>query len=176
MHPQAYRAVAEMARELNLHKPREAFLGGLGLDIGGVDVNGSARLHLRAVRTWVGLDIEPGPGVDVVHDATSWEGMEHMAGYYDVVLCTEVLEHVRNWRALVHNAGRVLRPGGHLILTCAGRGRTPHGARGDRRPALGEYYGNVESQDLQDVLKRHFSDWSVRYNPKPGDLYAWGRA
>lgn len=176
MHPEAYRAVARMARECNLELGRPAPERLYGLDIGGVDVNGSARGLLKAVQHWHGLDVEAGPGVDLVVDATDSHAMRPFHGRYDVVLCTEVLEHVENWAALVKNAARCLVPGGYLVLTCAGRGRTPHGARGDRRPALGEHYGNVESQDLQAVLQREFQDWGVRYNPKPGDLYAWARA
>jgi len=39
-------------------------------------------------------------------------------GQYDVVLCTEVLEHVVNWLAAFANLSRLLAPGGRLILTC----------------------------------------------------------
>lgn len=175
MHPEAYRAVAEMARELNLTRAATAWHL-KGLDIGGTDVNGSARGLLSAVRTWVGLDIEPGPGVGIVADATdSHAMMPHQSGY-DVVLCTEVLEHVEDWPAIVRNAAKCLRSGGLLVLTCAGRGRTPHGARGAKRPAEGEHYANVEAQGLERAFRREFREWTVRYNPKPGDLYAWGRA
>lgn len=175
MHPQAYRAVARMARELGLDRGRPAPERWWGLDIGGVDVNGSARHWLSAVTHWHGLDVEAGPGVDIVADATSIPDMYPFREAYDVVLCTEVLEHVEDWPAVVRNAAWSLKPGGVLVLTCAGRGRTPHGARGARRPAPGEHYGNVESRDLQRELMRSFADWGISYNPKPGDLYAWGR-
>ena len=36
---------------------------------------------------------------------------------FDVVLCTEVLEHVPEPIAVVHELGRILKPGGKLILT-----------------------------------------------------------
>lgn len=174
MHPEAYRAVAYMARELNLTRAATAWRLS-GLDIGGTDVNGSARGLLSAVRTWAGLDIEPGPGVQYVADATDSHAMMPHQGGYDVVLCTEVLEHVEDWPAIVRNAAKCLRSGGHLVLTCAGRGRTPHGARGAKRPAEGEHYANVEWSVLELEMGKAFSQWSTRYNPKPGDLYAWGR-
>ena len=43
-----------------------------GLDIGGRDVNGTAR-DWFANTYWRGLDIRPGPGVDIVADATTWQ-------------------------------------------------------------------------------------------------------
>ena len=38
-------------------------------------------------------------------------------GYFDAILCTEMLEHVPNPIAIVGELGRLLRPGGTLILT-----------------------------------------------------------
>lgn len=37
--------------------------------------------------------------------------------YFDVVVCTEVLEHVYEYEAVIRELKRVLRPGGRLILT-----------------------------------------------------------
>ncbi|MEO7913180.1 MAG: class I SAM-dependent methyltransferase [Roseiflexaceae bacterium] len=39
------------------------------------------------------------------------------AGGYDVVVCTEVLEHVGAWRELLARGGELLRPGGTLIVS-----------------------------------------------------------
>jgi SAM-dependent methyltransferase len=36
---------------------------------------------------------------------------------YDVVVCTEVLEHVENWQPVVRAMCRLLKPGGTLIIT-----------------------------------------------------------
>jgi len=36
---------------------------------------------------------------------------------FDVVTCSEVIEHLENFRALLREAHRVLRPGGLLVLT-----------------------------------------------------------
>jgi len=48
-----------------------------------------------------------------VHDPTH----PIAAGGYDVVVCTEVLEHVGPWRELLTRAGELLRPGGVLIVS-----------------------------------------------------------
>jgi 2-polyprenyl-3-methyl-5-hydroxy-6-metoxy-1,4-benzoquinol methylase len=40
---------------------------------------------------------------------------------FDVVVCTEVIEHVADPHALLRETRRVLRPSGHLVLTCPSR-------------------------------------------------------
>ena len=37
---------------------------------------------------------------------------------FDLILCTEVLEHVADWNAAWANLSRLLAPGGKLIVTC----------------------------------------------------------
>jgi SAM-dependent methyltransferase len=51
---------------------------------------------------------------DVITDATrlALDGER-----FDIVFCTQVIEHVPEPRALVHESFRVLRPGGFLVLT-----------------------------------------------------------
>jgi SAM-dependent methyltransferase len=39
------------------------------------------------------------------------------AGGYDIVVCTEVLEHVAAWRELLTRGGELLRPGGLLVIS-----------------------------------------------------------
>jgi SAM-dependent methyltransferase len=64
---------------------------------------------------YVGLDVSPGPKVDVVvsPDGT-WPLPDHR---FDVVLCTQVLEHVRFTEHTLSEIHRVTRPGGNLILS-----------------------------------------------------------
>lgn len=64
---------------------------------------------------WLGLDMQPGDGVDVVGDVHKLP--EDWSSRFDTVVCSEVLEHVeRPWVALPELA-RVTKPGGHLIVT-----------------------------------------------------------
>ncbi|MEZ0346221.1 MAG: methyltransferase domain-containing protein [Infirmifilum sp.] len=61
-------------------------------------------------REYVGVGIEPGLFVDVLAPA---EGLVERFGEdsFDVVISTELLEHVREWRLAVSNMKRVLKPG-----------------------------------------------------------------
>jgi len=64
---------------------------------------------------WLGIDMQPGPGVDQVVDIHS--PPREWAGRFSGVLCSEVLEHVaRPWIAMpVLNT--LLRPGGWIVVT-----------------------------------------------------------
>ncbi|HZT01872.1 MAG TPA: class I SAM-dependent methyltransferase [Steroidobacteraceae bacterium] len=41
-----------------------------------------------------------------------------LEGQWDMVTCISVLEHVKDHRAAMRNMMRLVRPGGHLVLTC----------------------------------------------------------
>jgi SAM-dependent methyltransferase len=166
MHTEAYEAVATMRDAAGIG----AGAGCVALDLGGADINGTARAHFPGA-TWFGLDAEPGPGVDFVADACTWQPDRT----YDLVLCTELLEHVEEWQKCVLTAWWALRRGGHLILTCASDGRRPHGARGEMDPAPGEWYANVPPGPIEVLLDQVFAVSAVHYNPIPGDVYAWAR-
>lgn len=53
-------------------------------------------------------------GIDYLSDATA---LPVEAASFDVILCTEVLEHVPDPAAVVREFARVLKPGGRVILT-----------------------------------------------------------
>lgn len=59
-------------------------------------------------------DFCAGPGVDFVADVSA---MPFEDGSYDIVLNTQVLEHVRDPARVVRELTRVLKPGGNLFLT-----------------------------------------------------------
>jgi hypothetical protein len=167
MHPEAYDGLARQlaASGLTLDAPWRV------LDLGGRDINGSIRGLLPAAQ-WTGCDITPGPGVDIVHDATRpWPGT---FGRFDVVVCTEVLEHVEQWPALLGTAAGALEPGGPeaLFVTCASTGRPQHGASGAPLPEPGEWYANVPPDAVAVRLQELFRAAWVEYRGLPGDVYA----
>lgn len=121
--------------------------GGLGLDLGGRDVNGGVRGYWPAIR-WTGVDLHDGPGVDVVADCRDWTALPR----FDLVICTEVFEHVAGWGNIVSTAWRALVPGGTFVATAAGPRRKPHHFNGGGPPRPGEHYQNVHPVELQTVL------------------------
>lgn len=120
----------------------------VALDIGGRDVNGHCR-DLWPNTRWTVLDILDGPGVDVVADAADWAPDQ----LYDLVLCTEVLEHTPRWAQVVATAAEALRPGGRLVVTCAGPGWPEHSALADGPLQPGEYYANVSAHELDEAMR-----------------------
>lgn len=144
MHDEAYAYVAQVLADLDWADPPEV------LDIGGRDVNGTCRDLLPSNATYHVLDIRPGGNVHIVADAATWT--PHHS--YDLVLCTEVFEHTESWPAICATAYTALRPGGRLIVTCAGPGRGVHsGVDGEWRLLAGEHYANVGADELEAVLK-----------------------
>ena len=140
------------------------------LEIGAVDINGGVRDLFHPGCRWTGLDLAAGPYVDIVADAATWDPPRR----YDVVVCTEVLEHAEQWRGIVATCGRALRDGGLLLLTCAGPGRAPYGQHGDTLPAPGEWYGNVHPDDLADeVAEWAAPGWIVEQVGEDVQVRAW---
>lgn len=117
------------------------------LEIGSRDVNGNIRALFPGATRYVGVDISPGTGVDLVADAATL-CLDEM---FDVVVSTEVLEHTKHWRAIVARMIEHLAPGGRLIITAAGPGRSPHSMSGGASPAF-EWYENIEPADLAAAL------------------------
>jgi len=115
------------------------------LDLGARDVNGSLRPHVEAMRParYVGVDLEAGKGVDEVCDAGAVDRRFGEAAF-DLVLSTELLEHVRDWRAAVRAMKRVSRPGGTLILTTRSKGFRYHGYPHD--------FWRYETDDLRAIF------------------------
>jgi SAM-dependent methyltransferase len=114
------------------------------LDVGSRDVNGSPR-SLFEPRRYVGIDKVAGPGVDVVADASRPLPINDL---FDVALCLEVCEHEPLWRSVLWNAAALLAPEGRMIVTCATSPREPHSAIDGGPLRDGEYYENVEPDEL----------------------------
>lgn len=64
---------------------------------------------------WVGMDIEPGHGVDVIGDVERLP--RDLYGRFSGVLCSEVLEHVERPERAARGLFAALRPGGHVVVT-----------------------------------------------------------
>lgn len=66
------------------------------------------------VTTYIGLDMHEGEGIDLVSSVTDVPlGNESV----DTVLCSQVLEHVFDYQKGLSEIARVLRTGGHAIIS-----------------------------------------------------------
>ena len=161
MHELAYQWVQAHAHRV---PPRSRLL-----EVGALNVNGTTR-GLFQTCIWTGIDLLEGPGVDIVADAATYYPDEP----FDGVVCTEVLEHAKDPKAVVLNIGQVTKPGGVLILTCAGPLRDPHAADGSGPPHEGEWYENIEALDLRAWLQEAgFSKVTVNLADMDRDLRAF---
>jgi SAM-dependent methyltransferase len=95
------------------------------LDVGSAVVAAGHRSNREALTNpawrYVGLDIEPGPNVDVVvADPYDWREVE--TGSIDVVACSQVLEHTEFFWITILEIARVLRPNGLAFIVAPGAG------------------------------------------------------
>jgi SAM-dependent methyltransferase len=156
MHPDAYRFIAE-----TIGTPTRV------LELGSLDINGSPRaLVLRG--DWYGIDMQDGPAVNEVADASIWRSSRR----FDLVVCAEVLEHTDRIHDILATARHHLDPGGHLIVTCATHGRTPHSAIDGGTVRPDEHYANVDPIDLLHTVNTlGFTPLRFETHHDRGDLY-----
>lgn len=82
--------------------PPSVVAGRSVLEVGAGDVNGSVRPSIvaGAPASYLGVDVTPGPGVDRVLDVVQLVE-EFGSNAFDIVVSTEMLEHVADWRGAV---------------------------------------------------------------------------
>lgn len=121
------------------------------VECGGRDINGTVR-GLFTDAAYTSVDLASGPGVDVVGDFLDFQPDSPP----DVVVCLEVLEHVKKWSALIEHAADILAPGGQLVVTAAGPCRPPHSAVDGGEVRDGEWYQNIKPASLRTALSKRF--------------------
>ncbi len=153
------------------------------IEIGSYDVNGEMRSLFREtpLQEYVGVDLVEGPGVDIV----SLGHQVHLPPEsFDLALSAECFEHDQFWRLTFEAMVGLVRPGGWVVFSCAGKGRPEHGtSRSD--PALSpgtisrgfQYYKNLEAGDFEASfeLNSKFHLYQFIDNPDVFDLYFVGQ-
>jgi hypothetical protein len=141
------------------------------LDLGGREVNwDSPRVLFPGATSYTVLDVLPGPGVDIVADAATWDPDGRR---WDRVLAAELFEHTDQWPAICGTAFRALQPGGRFIVTTAAPGRPPHSGVYAGPLQFGEYYANVDPDRLREALQgAGFADIQIDVQPFPADVRA----
>jgi len=130
---------------------KEEFEGKRILEVGSKYVNGSVRPLIErfcSPKEYIGVDIEAGKFVDLILPA------EKLVEYFgpesfDVVIATELLEHVQDWRLVVSNLKEVLKRGGYMYITTRSYGYPLHTYPYD--------FWRYEIEDMQKI----FSDFEI---------------
>ena len=135
---------------------RDAYLGHLSatpltiLDVGSAavstDHSGYRPLFSTAQWRYVGLDVQPGPNVDmVVSDPYRWSELQDAS--VDVVISGQAFEHIEWPWLTIREIARVLRPNGIAAITAPSAGPVHRFPRDcwryypDGLPALAAYAG-----------------------------------
>ena len=84
------------------------------LEIGSYDVNGTVRELFPENKHYAGIDIVPGPTVDLLCNA---HDIPLEDASLDVILCAEMLEHDSSPQLTFKEIGRLLKPGGTLVIS-----------------------------------------------------------
>ncbi len=158
----------------------DAFMENKILEVGSLNINGSVRGFFFNAHEYIGCDVGPGPGVDVVCPG---EQLTYPDNYFDTSITTECFEHNPNWIQTFENMWRMTRPGGLIVMTCASEGRPEHGTS---RSDVGsspltvengqEYYRNLMEEDFHENfdMDARFDNPYFEYEPYAFDLYFRG--
>jgi len=93
---------------------------GTVVDVGARDVDGSVRSVCPPCLGYIGVDLEPGPGVDVVLEEPY--RLPFGDGSIDIVVCSSVFEHTEMFWLLFIEILRILKPKGLFYLNVPSNG------------------------------------------------------
>jgi len=168
----------------------EFFLNKKVLGVGTFNVCGTEDVFFENC-DYSGLDLAPGPGVDIVCPAQEYDAPDET---YDVIISCECFEHNPFYKETILNINRMLKPGGMFLFTCATLGRAVHGTKSlEEQSKLkyenwktmpnvsienwdNDYYKNLTEQDIRDVInvENIFSDFSFEVETNHCDLFFYG--
>jgi len=125
----------------------EEFTGKRVLEIGSKYINGNVRPLIERFlhpKEYIGIDVEPGKFVYLILPAEKI--LEYFSSEsFDVVIATELLEHIRDWRLVVNNMKMVLKNGGYVYLTTRSKDSPHHGYPYD--------FWRYEIEDMKEIFR-----------------------
>lgn len=160
------------------------------LGIGTFDVCGTEDSYFESC-DYQGLDLGPGPGVDIVCPAQDYDAPDES---YDTIISCECFEHNPFYSETIINAIRLLKSGGMFIFTCATTGRPVHGILSmeeeckkkfpdwktmpnvTRESWDNDYYRNLTESDIRNCvdIEKTFSSFLFEVEGNHHDLFFWG--
>jgi hypothetical protein len=177
MHTQAYDWLKKTRQRISYGAPV--------LEIGSIDINGSARELWGNLSPYVGVDIVAGKNVDYVVDFSDWNVINNRATHdglkhdFRTIICTEVLEHVDPKR-IIAAMYPYMADECAVVITAASIKRKPHSADGAPELKPDEYYKNVTPTLLHTLLHEYpiylrLEECDVILNEDHTDVYAFAR-
>ena len=168
----------------------EVFTDRKVLSIGAFEVNGTESDFFEHCN-YTGLDLGPGPGVDVVCPAQEYDAPDES---FDLIVSCECFEHNPYYKETIENSVRMLKPGGMFLFTCATTGRPLHGtayleeesrknyADWKTMPNVvrenwdNDYYKNLTEADIRECMipEDIFESFEFEVEENHCDLYFWG--
>lgn len=163
------------------------------IDFGSLDINGNNKVLFENC-DYTGVDIGPGPNVDIICVCHEFPGIE----LYDVVCSTEMFEHDMYWESSLKRMYQLTKRKGLLFFTCKSTGSGEHGTANREpgsspwtslRPEWKNYYRNVSHDDVVQLWGEEFKQgqmfseyhFSTYHHYEPGDpvlkymdLQFWG--
>jgi SAM-dependent methyltransferase len=138
-----------------------------------------------------GLDLGPGPGVDIVCPAQEYDAPDNT---FDTIISCECFEHNPFYKETIQNAVRMLKSGGMFLFTCATTGRPVHGTKSLEEESKkkfinwktmpnvvrenwdNEYYKNLTEEDIRECLDfdDKFESYQFEIESNHCDLFFWG--
>lgn len=152
------------------------------LEIGSYDVNGTIRTIFKDSNIYIGIDLIPGKGVDIVCSGADY-GPQVDSDRYDLVISCECFEHNPYWADTLRNMISMASSDGLIVFSCATTGRLEHGTRRTSEldspgsSAIGwQYYKNLTKRMVYLNVPEIFSLKCHRFfvNRSCSDLYFVG--
>lgn len=154
----------------------EAFSSVAVLEVGSLNINGTVRDFFSKPLEYIGVDVGPGKGVDLVAHG---EDLDFADDRFDTAISAECFEHNPEWVATFANMHRMSKR--FVLFSCASEGRPEHGTSrtspgSSPLTASWDYYRNLNAADFEEAfdLAAMFEEYAFEYNPSSCDLYFWG--
>lgn len=139
---------------LRVRFPEAFALGARVLELGSLDINGSARTWWPHAE-YVGLDRVAGPGVDLLVDANDPCWIVDFT-VVDVLVSMSMLEHNEAWWLALEHGLRVCRRGGLIILSWGAEGNQHHAPEPWRPVTVFEFFKWLSTRDDVEWLDGYF--------------------